>query len=254
MSPRLRFAIDAAYRAGRATLAHFQTGATFETKSDDSPVTVADREAERLIRENLDKGYPGEPILGEEQGGSSAPDRWIIDPIDGTKSFVAGVPLFATLLSYEQDGLPIVGVCYFPALDEMLVAERGAGATLNGRPIRVSERSQPKGSILACGGPKSMIGYGRWDGFAKLSERALATRTWSDAYGHALVASGRVDAMFDPVVSRWDLSAVRLIVQEAGGRFTDFQGGDPFQKGDFELEAVSSNGRMHEELLEAFRA
>lgn len=234
-------------------MAHFRTGVGVDLKADASPVTVADRDAERMIREMIEKQFPQDEILGEEEGGATdATERWVVDPIDGTKSFVSGVPLYATLVAYEQEGLPIVGACYFPALDEMLYAERGLGCYLNGRPCRVSDRTDLTRSVLSCGGPKSMVKYGRWDGFATLSERALATRTWSDAYGHALVASGRVEAMIDPVVSRWDLSAVRILVEEAGGRFTDFKGGDPFASGNDELEAVSSNGVLHGEILRAF--
>lgn len=255
MSPRLSFALDAARKAGDSTLVHFRNRVGWELKGDSSPVTVADREAEQILRDEIDSAFPGESILGEEQGltgtGSS---RWIIDPIDGTKSFVAGVPLYATLLAYEVNGVPEIGVCYFPALGEILYAERGGGAFFNGSPCAVSSRSTVSGSILACGGPTSMIKFGRWDGFARLSTSALTSRTWSDAYGHALVATGRVDAMLDPVVSRWDLSAIRVIIEEAGGKFTDFAGGDPFVKGDFELEAVSSNGLIHAEVLEAFRS
>src|SRR5688500_4641563 len=139
MSPRLAFAIDAAYRAGRATLAHFNTGTRVDRKADRSPVTAADLLAEEMIRAGIARHFPGDQILGAEGGGPARGDRWVIDPIDGTKSFVAGVPLYATLVSFEQEGGPVAGVCYFPALDEMLYAERGAGAFWNGRPCRVSE-------------------------------------------------------------------------------------------------------------------
>jgi len=253
MSPRLAYAVDAAYRAGKSTLAHFQAGVEVEKKADASPVTVADKNAERLIRTLIEIRYPKDAILGEEEGGDTdALDRWVVDPIDGTKSFISGVPLYATLVAYEQDGLPLLGVCYFPGLDEMLYAERDQGAFLNGRRIQVSQRTEVLGGLLACGGPKSMIQYGRWDGFAALSESAMATRTWSDAYGHALVASGRIDGMIDPIVNRWDVSAVSVIVEEAGGKFTDFKGRNPFDKGNDHLEAISSNGLIHQEILKAF--
>lgn len=253
MSPRLEFAVNAVLRAGRSTLAHFQTGVVVESKQDASPVTIADLNAEQILRDELAKAFPEEAILGEEQGLTGAGDtRWIIDPIDGTKSFIAGVPLFATLLSYEVDGVPEIGVCYFPALDELLYAEKGQGAFWNGRKCSVSTRTEVKGGFFACGGPNSMVKYGRWQGFEEISKLATATRTWSDAYGHALVATGRVDAMLDPVVSRWDLSGMRIIVEEAGGAFTDFSGGDPFAKGDFELEAVSSNGKVHQAVLDFY--
>jgi len=247
MSPRLSFAVDAAYKGGKSTLGLFQAGAEVMTKSDETPVTLADRNAERLIRELIAKTYPHDAILGEEEGGDTgALDRWVIDPIDGTKSFICGVPLYATLLSYEVDGEAQVGVCYFPALGEMLYAEKGQGAYLNGRPIQVSTRESVQGSVLCCGG--SMLKDGNWQKIARIMNKALATRTWSDAYGHALVASGRVDAMLDPIINHWDISAVSLIVREAGGRFTDFKGNDKLA-----TEALSTNGKIHDEILAALR-
>ncbi len=247
MSPRLSFAVDAAYQAGRSTLGLFQTPLDVETKSDASPVTAADQRAERLIRARIVEAFPGEKIFGEEEGGAKdASERWVIDPIDGTKSFICGVPLYATLLSYEQEGEPIVGVCYFPALDQMLVAETGGGAYLNGRPIHVSDRETVKGCVLCCGG--SMLKDGNWQKVSGLIGQALATRTWSDAYGHALVATGRVDAMLDPIISHWDISAVSLIVREAGGRFTDFSGRDGLG-----ASALSTNRKLHNEILRALQ-
>ena len=255
MSPRLAFALEAVRKAGQSTLDHFQKSFEVELKGDHSPVTIADKNAEQILRDELAKTYPGETILGEEQGLTGFGNtRWIIDPIDGTNSFVAGVPLYATLLSYEVEGIPQLGVSYFPALNEMVYAERGLGCFFNEKSVRVSSRPTTKDGFLACGGPNSMAKYGRWDGFAELSKDALATRTWSDAYGHCLVATGRIDAMIDPIVSRWDLSAIRVIIEEAGGQFTDFDGGDPFEKGDFELEAISSNGLIHEQILKVYQA
>lgn len=255
MSPRLAFALDAAYRAGRFTLSHFQAGVAVDLKSDNTPVTVADRGAERMIREAIAREYPSEVILGEEEGGDrSAPDRWIIDPIDGTKSFVSGVPLYSTLLSYEVDGQPIIGVCYFPALDEMLYAEVGGGSFFNGRPCHVSTRQTLRNSIITSAGHKGMSTYGRMAGIVEISQEAMATRTWCDAYGHSLVATGRADAMLDPVVTRWDISAVTLIVREAGGTCTDFGGRDALipAHADGNHELVSSNGLIHQELLSHF--
>lgn len=253
MSPRLAFALDAAYRAGRGTLAHFQTGTAVEIKSDATPVTVADKNAERQIREAIEKAFPGDDILGEEEGGDmTVADRWVIDPIDGTKSFVAGVPLYGTLLSYEVDRVPILGVCYLPGLDELLWAERGGGAFLNGRPIQVSQRDTLDGSVMCYGSHRGFMETGRWSGIERIIDRAMATRTWGDAFGYSLVASGRVDCMMDPGVSRWDLSAFHVIIPEAGGRFTDFDGADVFAKGDRKLGCVASNGVLHDEVLAQF--
>lgn len=249
MSPRLSFALNAAYIAGRSTLAFFNTGTQVEVKSDHSPVTAADKNAERIIRGMIREQYPNEAILGEEQGGADGHStRWVIDPIDGTKSFVCGVPLYTTLLSFEEDGETTVGVAYLPALDEMVYAEKGSGAFWNGRPCRVSDRRTLDGAALSCGGHNSMRKFGRMDGFLNLARQSMTTRTWSDAYGHVLVATGRIEAMLDPIVNPWDISAMSLIVREAGGRFSGFDG-NPKPV----AEAISSNGHVHNLILESFK-
>jgi histidinol-phosphatase len=248
MSPRLAFALETAFRAGRSTLAHFQTGAAVDLKQDETPVTVADRDAERMMRQAIADHFPNDGILGEEEGEhGSASARWVVDPIDGTKSFISGVPLYSTLIAYEVDEEPILGVCYFPALDEMLYAERGQGAFWNGRPCAVSNRPALEGSVIATGSYASMAKAGRLEGYLRMERGVLASRTWGDAYGHALVATGRVEAMIDPIVSRWDISAMAVIVREAGGKFTDFAGVDAVG-----CEGISSNGRVHAEIIGAF--
>lgn len=247
MSPRLAFAVEAAYRAGRATLPHFQTGVAIDLKGDSSPVTVADRLAERMIREAIERAFPEDGILGEEEAEVAGGDRrWVVDPIDGTKSFVSGVPLYATLIGLEEAGEPVLGVAYFPGLDEMVYAERGSGAFFNGRACRVSEGGLDR-AVLACGSPTSLGQYGMLDALVALGKRTMAIRTWGDAYGHMLVATGRVAAMIDPIVNRWDICAVAAIVREAGGRFTDRDGNEPLG-----VSAISSNGQVHDELLRAF--
>jgi len=254
MTDRLAFALDAATQAGKFTLSLFQTGTPVDMKEDETPVTAADQGAERLIRERIARAYPDDYILGEEEGGDkSVPNRWIIDPIDGTKAFVSGVPTYSTLLSYEVDFRPVVAVCYFPALDEIVYAETGSGAFFQGRPCRVSAKSKVAGSVLCCGGLKQMTDNRRMDAFLQFSQIALATRTWNDAYGHALVATGRVEAMLDPQVSLWDVSAMALIVREAGGQFTNFRGEDALDpRPDGSYEAISSNGLVLPEILAAY--
>jgi histidinol-phosphatase len=245
MSPRLAFAIEAAVKAGRSTLSHFQTGVEVVTKDDDTPVTVADRQAEQILRSEIEREFPGEAVLGEEEGQSgSGFSMWVLDPIDGTRSFVCGVPLYATLLSFEREGVPEIAVCYFPALKELLYAERGLGCTWNGRPCKVSTHNSLRGAAVSCSGLASMLQTGKINPLLRLAPELSVVRTWSDAYGHALVATGRVDAMIDPMVKRWDISAMSLIVREAAGRFTDLNGRERLCE-----EAVSSNGRIHEELL-----
>ncbi|MER3496023.1 MAG: hypothetical protein C4320_03965 [Armatimonadota bacterium] len=254
MSPRLEFAIGAAFRAGRSTLPLFETGTPVEHKGDDSPITAADRGSERILRAEIERHFPGEAILGEEQGLSGAgDDRWIVDPLDGTKSFIAGVPLYSTLVAYERAGTPILGVAYFPAIETMVYAESGGGAFWNGRPMQVRSVTRLEGEAIACGGHRSLIARNRWEGFAALIGLAMTTRTWGDAYGHVLVASGRIAAMVDPIVSRWDISAIIPIIQEAGGSATDFAGGDPLI-GESNLELISCAPGVREELLATFRS
>lgn len=255
MSPRLAFALDAADRGGKFTLSMFQTGTAVDLKSDETPVTAADRGAERLIREMIARYYPNDYILGEEEGGDNTiPDRWIIDPIDGTKAFISGVPLYSTLLSYEVNFQPIVGICLFPALDEVVYAETGSGAFFNGRPCRVSSKSAMTGGVVSFSGPKRLRDKGLLDGVIKLAERAMDERTWNDAYGHALVATGRIEAMIDPGVSLWDMSALDLIVREAGGRASGLGGQSaliPNAVGRHDF--ITTNALVHEEVLAALR-
>jgi histidinol phosphatase-like enzyme (inositol monophosphatase family) len=248
MSPRLAFALEAAVTAGRSTLAHFQNGVATEYKADSSPVTVADREAESLIRRLITGQFPGEAILGEEEGETGTGDqRWVVDPIDGTKSFICGVPLYATLLAYEVNGRPELGVAYYPVLGDLVYAERGGGAFWNGRPCRVSDQSSLERAAIVSGSLGSMISHGRDEGYRRIAEQAAITRTWGDAYGHVLVATGRAEVMIDPIVSHWDIAALQVIVEEAAGRFTDFSG----RHGVYG-EAISSNGRLHDVILEHF--
>ncbi len=248
MSARLEFAIEAAHRGAAVGLHYFGERVSSDLKSDGSPVTIADRESEQAIRAAIASTYPDDAILGEEFGESGAgPNRWLIDPIDGTKSFLCGVPLYATLLSYEEAGEPVVGVCVLPALGLTLAAEKGLGCTLNGEPCRVSQTAELADAVLSTGSIQSLERHGRMAGVRHLGPRCLAVRGWSDAYGHALVAMGRIESMIDPIVARYDISAMEVIVREAGGTFTDFKGRALPQK-----EAISSNGVLHSKLLEAF--
>jgi histidinol phosphatase-like enzyme (inositol monophosphatase family) len=246
---RLAFCIETAFVAGRSTLALYQTGAAAQLKADQTPVTEADKRAEEIVRARIEVNYPGETVLGEEQGlEGSSDDRWVVDPIDGTKSFVAGVPLYATLLSFEQAGEPVVAACYIPALDEMYYAAKGQGAFCNGRVIRVSGTQTLEDALLLMGSYKSMKAHGRLEGWQKLAEQARMTRGWSDAFGHMMVASGRADVMLDPVLERWDISAPWLIVREAGGSCTDFGGNEGLAR-----EAVSCTPALRGVVMEAFR-
>lgn len=249
MSPLLQFAVESAVAAGRSTLGLFKNAPVIEIKADESPVTLADRHAEAMIRRAIERAYPGDGIYGEEEGRSgNRASEWVIDPIDGTKSFICGVPLYATLLAHCVDGVPDIGVCYFPALDELLYAEIGQGAFWNGRTARVSQQTDLKRSMIACGSHRVMLKKGLSNAVDRLAADVMGTRTWCDAYGHALVATGRVEAMLDPVVQPYDILAMQCIVQEAGGRFTTFEGADNPQ-----TDAVASNAILHDAILEYLR-
>lgn len=248
LEKRLAFAEQIAREAGDLVLQSFQLVKDFKFKDDESPVTSADLAAEELLRDRIMREFPGEEILGEEHGGDpESADRWVLDPIDGTKSFMACVPLFATLVSYECDQIPLLGTAYFPALGELVSAARGHGTRCNGELCMVKSNADPGRAIIATAGHKSARISGRTEGIDKLAATCLATRTWCDAYGHALVATGRVDAMIDPVVSRWDVSAMAVIVREAGGCFTDFSGREQVTN-----EAISVTPGMKHVVWEAF--
>ncbi len=227
LQSHLDFATETAYLAGKLTLAHFQTGVRPDFKGDDTPVTVADRQAEELIRARIEARYPRHAIVGEEygvSGGAGASHRWFIDPIDGTKSFVCGVPLYAVLIGLEIEGQVQAGVAYFPALDEMLAAASGMGCWWNGRRARVSATAYLRRAVVAFGDVASFAAQGRAQAWERIQRAAYLRTGWGDAYGYLLVATGRVELMLDPIMSVWDCAPFPPILQEAGGYFGDWQG------------------------------
>ena len=246
----LDLAMEAAYLAGRRTLAYFQTGVRAERKADRTPVTVADREAEAILRERIGRTYPDHAILGEEMGETpgSAPIRWIVDPIDGTKTFVAGVPFYGVLVGVEVHGQPRVGVVYLPALDEMVAAGEGLGCTWNGRPCAVSTVREMSESVFSV--TSVTPAQARSDAYDQLVARTRLQRTWGDCYGYVLVATGRAEIMLDPAMNPWDSAPLLPILQEAGGHFTDWMGEATIWGGD----AVATNAALHSEVLEVLRS
>lgn len=243
----LEFAMEAAWAAGQSTLAHFQTGVDVERKSDASPVTVADRTAERLLRERIGARFPDHAILGEEYGAAGANERyrWVIDPIDGTQSFIRGVPFYGVLVGLEIDGVPRVGVCHFPALGETFAASAGGGCWWNGRRARVSSVERLEDASVGYSDTR-MLSKRMGEGWPRLQQATRVQRGWGDCYGHCLVASGRLDVMLDPAMNPWDCCALVPILAEAGGRFTDWTGASRVDGGD----AFSTNGRLHLALQE----
>ncbi len=227
----LTAAVEIAEAGGAVTFRHFRTGVDVERKADRSPVTIADRESERVMRGMLADRFPDDGVLGEEAGeeAGSSDRRWILDPIDGTRSFIHGVPLYGVMVGLEVAGEAVVGVLHFPALTETVAAARGLGCTWNGEPCRVSDRADLETALVVTSGDA-----GPDDGTAGIGDRVVAMRrlagrvgtfrTWGDCYGYALVATGRAEAMLDPVLNLWDAAAARPVIEEAGGLFTDWAG------------------------------
>jgi histidinol-phosphatase len=247
----LDFAVDAAREAGALTLRHFQNDAEVMIKADRTPVTVADRGAEELLRARIERAFPTHGIVGEEYGVKSGtePARWILDPIDGTFSFVCGVPLYSVLIGFEWEGEAVAGVIYMPALSEMVAAARGLGCTWNGRPARVSETSTLSDARLVYASAKWPAENGRGAEFSRLLAASGKDRGWCDAYGYALVATGRAEIALDPVMAIWDTAALYPVVTEAGGTLTDWNGVSTHEAG----EAIATNGRLLEPVLRTLR-
>jgi histidinol-phosphatase len=247
----LDFALDAAWQAGRITLGHFQTGVAVERKQDDSPVTIADKESEKKLRELIGRYWPDHGILGEEYGQSANAGEytWIVDPIDGTKSFVQGVPLYAVLVALTQGQSSVVGVAHFPALNETVYAARGLGCYWNGRRAHVSPVNDIKKAVLLGSEMAVRDNVARSNGWQRLVEATYMQRTWGDAYGYALVATGRAEIMVDPVVKVWDCAPFQVILEEAGGTFTDWNGTPTFSGG----ESVATNGALFDQVMALVR-
>ena len=245
----LRIARQAATIAGEVIMPLFRAGFGVEFKSDGTPVTEADRRAEEAMREFLSRECPGHAILGEEFGetAASGPYRWLLDPIDGTKSFVHRVPLFGTLVSLEYNEEPQVGVIACHAAGETVYAAIGQGAFLNELPIHVSEVPAFEDATVLMTSPQGLYRH-HPDAFAAINAQAKLIRTWGDCYGYLMVATGRAEVMLDPIMNRWDASALYPVVREAGGAITTWDGASGVGE-----SVAASNGRLHPALLELLR-
>jgi histidinol-phosphatase len=250
---RLELALQAAREAGHITLDYFRReDLEVQRKGDDSPVTMADRRAEEHLRGRIAEDFPDDSILGEEMPdrAGSSPFRWILDPIDGTKSFIHGVPLYGTLIGLECAGEPVLGVIRIPALDECVYAARGRGAWyVQGRQpprtAQVSRRGPLSQGLFLTSEVRTFDEIGRRDVYERLQARARLSRSWGDCYGYLMVATGRAEVMVDPVVAVWDLAPLLPILQEAGGTFTDWQGRATIHSG----QAIATNGVVLEEVM-----
>jgi histidinol-phosphatase len=254
---RLNFAVEIARESGEITLRYFRRDdLQVDRKADSSPVTVADRSAEELLRLRIKSRFGGDGIIGEEFGEIAGKSgyQWILDPIDGTKSFIHGVPLYTTLVAVLRKGEPVVGVIHAPALGETVWAAKGGGcwhqpkADAEPEAARVSAISRLSESLLLTTEVATFTTHrdpDALDVFVKLQRAARLARTWGDGYGYLMVATGRAEVMIDPVVNIWDAAPLQTVIEEAGGDFADWKGNPTIHAG----EAVATNGRVTEEVL-----
>jgi histidinol-phosphatase len=246
----LELALALADEADAITLAHFQsTSLQVRTKVDMTPVSEADEAVERALRARLAIERPGDAIVGEEFGATEGARRWLIDPIDGTKNYVRGIPVYATLIAIEENGTLLAGVVSAPALHRRWWASRGEGAFCNGRRIHVSKLATIEESHITYDSITDFDQHGGTEGFLALTRRCSRARGFGDFWIHMLVAEGAVEIAIEPKVAAWDMAPIQLIVEEAGGRFTDLRGNARFDGG----SGLSTNALVHEAVLESFR-
>jgi histidinol phosphatase-like enzyme (inositol monophosphatase family) len=247
------FASDLARESGELILHYYRKPLDVQRKADQSPVTVADRDAEALLRARIEARYPDHQVLGEEAGTSGPPEarfQWVLDPIDGTKAFVRGVPLFGTLIGLLDRGRPVLGVIHLPATGELLIGAEGRATTLNGELVRVSGVDTLRGAAVMLTCPDTIFEMGYGEAFHALRGQAELVRGWGDCYGHFLVATGRAEVMLDPTMNLWDIAALKPCVEGAGGRLTDFSG----EGNTLGTSALSTNGALHDPVLRILKA
>jgi histidinol phosphatase-like enzyme (inositol monophosphatase family) len=251
ITSRLGFAVEIAREAGQFTLQHYRKpGLAVERKGDGSPVTIADQGAEKLLRQRIGERFPADAIVGEEFGETPGTSgfQWILDPIDGTKSFVSGVPLYTTLVAVLRNQEPQIGVIFAPAANEMAYAAVGGGAWHvidGGEPqmARVSSVESLSDAVFLSTCVRSYTIDRKTDGrpvFDRLAESCRVSRTWGDAFGYLLVATGRAEIMIDPIMNLWDAAALLPIITEAGGEFFDWRGRPTVHSS----EAIATNGAL----------
>jgi myo-inositol-1(or 4)-monophosphatase len=252
LQPYLNFARQLAYRAGRITLSYYNKGIQHNLKADESPVTAADQATEEFIRGEIERNYADHAIVGEEFGekaGEGNPFRWFVDPIDGTKSFMKGVPFYSVLIALEIEGVSRVGAVCFPALDEILYAADGLGCWWNGKRTRVSEINELKQAVFLFTSWSAFHASKRLDALERFSKECFFGRGWGDAYGYHMVATGRAEIMLDPTISIWDVAPFPPIFREAGG----FMGSWDGKEGHTHGNGLAVNGALKEKVLELIR-
>lgn len=249
-TPRLEAALLAASGAAELILAAYQAGISARAKADGSPVTDADIAAEQAIRAVVAARFPDDGFHGEETVASrtDAENVWLVDPIDGTKSFVRRYPMFSTQIAVMQRGRLQLGVSSAPAYGEVAWAERGDGAFLDGSPLAVSRVSRIEEATLSTGNLRSLAGTPRWAAFGRLVTRLDRIRGFGDFLHYHLLAAGKIDAVLESDINILDIAALTVIVEEAGGRVTDLEG-KPIGLGSRSI--LATNGRLHETILAA---
>lgn len=251
-SKELSFALSVARQAGDIALEHFKGGIEAVMKSDNTPVTAADRQCERLIREAISREFPDDDILGEEEGetrgavAGQGARKWIIDPIDGTYNYARQVPVFSTLLALEQDNEIVLGVVHAPAMGETFWAQKGCGAFKNGQPIAVSTIGDIEKSQFDFGAPSRILEEGFWGGLQRIVAVTYRQRAFGDYLNFAQVFEGKAEAALEIGVKPWDLAPMKIIAEEAGGRYADLAGGASIYTG----SCLVSNSILHKQFLD----
>lgn len=248
----IKVALDAAKKAEDIILSYYNGDIDVELKDDETPVTFADREAEKVIRETIKHIFPDHGFLGEEYGieKGDSPYIWIIDPIDATKNYIRKIPIFGTQIALMKDDELIVGVSNAPLLNEVLYAEKGYGAFLNDKPINVSEITELNDAMICHGGIKWFVEKDTFTGIYDLINDTARSRGFGDFYMYHLVSSARADAVIEAAISIWDIAAITVIIHEAGGRVTDLQGNDITTKTN---SLLATNGILHNNILSYFQ-
>lgn len=232
--------------SGKIILRYFRSKVNIETKNDESPVTIADKKAEEIMRLLISKEFPDHGILGEEFGvtNESAEYQWILDPIDGTKSFITGTVTFGTLIALLKNGQPVFGVINQPVLNEFLIGDNES-AELNNVQVKVRECGKIENATLLTTDHLNIEKFQNSKAFENLMRRVKMYRQWGDCYGYYLVATGFADIMIDPIMSVWDTMALIPIIRGAGGKITDYQGNDPVRGN----STVATAGNIHEDVI-----
>jgi len=243
----VEYALKVVKASERITLKYFGSRFKVNYKSDKSPVTIADRSCEKFLIDELSKKYPGHGFFGEEFGERLAKNgtRWIIDPIDGTRNFTRGIPFWGTLCGLEDDGQIVAGIMALPALKAVYFASKGYGAYKNGKRIRVSRVKELEKSTIVFGGLNFFLDTKYEKGFREIIKPAYHDRGFGDCFGYTFVAEGSAEAMLDPIVSPWDVAALKIIIEEAGGILTDFEGNSTI----YSRTAMAANPYIHEAVL-----